>query len=491
MLLTRSLESLAAISLVSGVMADSVGSSGHQGAAGACALLHQKVPHIVHFPGTLEYLTNIDHYEEVATQDSACGVTPKTVEDVQTIIRTVGRDDVRSPFAIKSGGHALNPGFSSTLGVQISLQNFLDFEYDSKAQTVRLGSAWTWDAVYEKLQPENVTVVGARISGVGMGALFGGGFSWYTNQHGLAVDNVIAFDLVLPNGTYVNVKQNSHPDLYFGLRGGLNNFGIVTGATLRTWPSGRIWGGNIEYSIYHKDQVIKAVEEFSMNNKDEKAQLEATYTVTSKRAFWQVLFFYDAPVASPIPFRRFLSIPSTKDTTKITTHSQLVKDSKFPPVIGSYFHTVPIIHYTARILDVVEKTINASYARSLADERSAGVFYWIAEPFFNHYSHISYPSAFPHSTSNPTTPSCFWFNYTSPRDVEYFRQLIKDAGTELQKAVVQEGQGHWDDVKYPNYAVKGTAVEEVYGKSLDRMRALKARIDRKDVMGLQGEGFLI
>lgn len=52
MLLTRSLESLAAISLVSGVMADSVGSSGHQGAAGACALLQQKVPHIVHFPGS-------------------------------------------------------------------------------------------------------------------------------------------------------------------------------------------------------------------------------------------------------------------------------------------------------------------------------------------------------------------------------------------------------------------------------------------------------
>lgn len=89
----------------------------------------------------------------------------------------------------------------------------------------------------------SVPLLGHRLiyHGAGMGALFGGGFSWYTNQHGLAVDNVIAFDLVLPNGTYVNVKQNSHPDLYFGLRGGLNNFGIVTGATLRTWPSGRIW----------------------------------------------------------------------------------------------------------------------------------------------------------------------------------------------------------------------------------------------------------
>lgn len=74
-----------------------------------------------------------------------------------------------------------------------------------------------------------------------MGVLYGGGFSWYTNQHGLAVDNVITFDLVLPNGTYVNVTEKSQPDLYFGLRGGLNNFGIVTGVTLKTWPSGGVW----------------------------------------------------------------------------------------------------------------------------------------------------------------------------------------------------------------------------------------------------------
>jgi hypothetical protein len=69
--------------------------------------------------------------------------------------------------------------------------------------------------------------------------------------------------------------------------------------------------------------------------------------------------------------------------------------------------------------------------------------------------------------------------------------LIQDAGREVQKIAVQEGQGHWSDVKYPNYAVKGTAIEEVYGRSLGRMRSLKARIDRKNVMGLQGVGFLI
>jgi hypothetical protein len=61
----------------------------------------------------------------------------------------------------------------------------------------------------------------------------------------------------------------------------------------------------------------------------------------------------------------------------------------------------------------------------------------------------------------------------------------------VQKVVVEEGQGRWDDVKYSNYAVKGTTVEEVFGESLEKMRDIKAMVDEKDVMGLQMEGFLI
>jgi hypothetical protein len=160
-------------------------------------------------------------------------------------------------------------------------------------------------------------------------------------------------------------------------------------------------------------------------------------------------------------------------------------------VVGSYLHTVPVLQYTTPILKSVETAVNASFAKALADKRSAATFYWFAEPFYNQNTHSTFPSAFPHSASNPTTPSCFWFNYTSTADVDYFRELIKDAGTEVQKVVVEEGQGRWDDAKYSNYAVKGTTVEEVFGESLGRMRDLKAKVDQKDIMGLQMEGFLI
>ena len=81
----------------------------------------------------------------------------------------------RTPFAVKSGGHAINRGFSSTRGVQISLARFNTFKVNTEAQTVELGPSLTWDDVYERLDPHGVTVIGGRIPGVGVGGLILGG----------------------------------------------------------------------------------------------------------------------------------------------------------------------------------------------------------------------------------------------------------------------------------------------------------------------------
>jgi FAD/FMN-containing dehydrogenase len=67
------------------------------------------------------------------------------------------------------------------------------------------------------------------------------GYSFLTNQYGLAIDNVVEFELVLPTGVVVHVSEKAHPDLFFGLRGGFNNLGVVTRFTVKTYPSSQIW----------------------------------------------------------------------------------------------------------------------------------------------------------------------------------------------------------------------------------------------------------
>jgi FAD/FMN-containing dehydrogenase len=142
-----------------------------------------------------------------------------------------------SLMKIKSGGHTTNPGFSSTSGVQIAMYSFSDVVYDADANTVTVGTGLTFDDVYTALEKYGVTVVGAKATGLGVGGVtLGGGmvsingfrdfiklihllgYSFLANQYGLAVDNVVAYELVLPNGTVTNITSSTNSDLFFGLR---------------------------------------------------------------------------------------------------------------------------------------------------------------------------------------------------------------------------------------------------------------------------------
>ncbi len=82
-------------------------------------------------------------------------------------------DDI---LQVKGGGHATNPGFSDTPGVQIAMYRFSQVEYDAVAQTVAIGTGLIWDDVYAALDPLGVNVVGGRVAGVGVaGFALGGG----------------------------------------------------------------------------------------------------------------------------------------------------------------------------------------------------------------------------------------------------------------------------------------------------------------------------
>lgn len=79
--------------------------------------------------------------------------------------------------------------------------------------------------MYKALEPYSITVAGGRIYGVGVaGFSLGGGYSWISNSVGLAIDNIVSYELVLPSGQIVTVTATSYPDLFFGLKGGMNNF---------------------------------------------------------------------------------------------------------------------------------------------------------------------------------------------------------------------------------------------------------------------------
>ncbi|KAH9955285.1 hypothetical protein BGW80DRAFT_368239 [Lactifluus volemus] len=123
---------------------------------------------------------------------SACSVEPGSAADIGAILRILG--STSTPFAVKGGGHALNHGFSSICGVQISMTHLDDIQIHN---TVDVGAGLTWDQIYATLIPLGLTVVGGRISTVGVAGLtLGGGYSFLSSRYGLTVDNMAGFELV-------------------------------------------------------------------------------------------------------------------------------------------------------------------------------------------------------------------------------------------------------------------------------------------------------
>ncbi|ESK82232.1 putative fad dependent oxidoreductase [Moniliophthora roreri MCA 2997] len=157
------------------------------------------------FPGFDKYPEDNEHYYESSSEASTCTVQLESAADVGIIIlqlylqlQTVASGSTQSSFGIKR--------------VQISLSRFNDVVHDTASSTIKIGAGLTCDQVYALLESFGVKVLGGRVPGVGVGGvLLGGGFSYFTDQYGLGVDNIISHDLVPPDGTFVHGLGVSTP----------------------------------------------------------------------------------------------------------------------------------------------------------------------------------------------------------------------------------------------------------------------------------------
>ncbi|KAG2067129.1 FAD-binding domain-containing protein, partial [Suillus decipiens] len=151
----------------------------------------------VYYYGSPQFEQDTENWSFTNSQNSTCSFEPANAEDVGIALQILVKD--QTPFAVKGGGHSPNPGFSSTLGVQIAMRLFSEVVYDENAQTVTFGMGLVWEDVYSALLQYNVTVVGGRSFGVGVGGfVLGGGYSFVSNEYGLSVDNIVSLELVLP-----------------------------------------------------------------------------------------------------------------------------------------------------------------------------------------------------------------------------------------------------------------------------------------------------
>ena len=347
-----------------------------------CKVVDAGLPGRVSYPGTTGYNASQTVYYTSYERDlkPGCVFRPQSASEVSSFIKLVRSRD--GDFAVRSGGHMLWEGAANTDGgITVDMRSLNSFSMSQDTKSIRIGGGTIFSELYPKLTPYNVTVSGARLPGIAAGGYLSGGkykpstrdptqrltvivggVGFFARSHGWSCDHVSGFEVVLSSGKIVEATAATNSDLWLALRGGSNNFGIITRFDIETIPMGTMWGGQVAFKYTQEalDAQAKAFSEYiSPQNTDLKggslctllANLPRTRCIANCRYTLAMMamihvfqnpnktyslanaLFHTGGIANPPVFAKFLATPGQV--------ANQVASGSLADIVGAFGKTLP------------------------------------------------------------------------------------------------------------------------------------------------------
>ena len=200
-------------------------------------------------------------YNFMIDRRPAAVVLCSTAADVAAVVRYAARTGTE--LAVRGGAHSV-PGFGTADGAIVAdLSGLSSVTVDAENRTARAGGGVTWGGFNEATAAHGLATTGGVISTTGIGGLtLGGGIGYLSRGYGLSCDNLISAQVVTADGQTVTASERDHPDLFWALRGGGGNFGVVTEFTFRLHPVAEIYGGPMFFELSDGPAILSYFDEF-------------------------------------------------------------------------------------------------------------------------------------------------------------------------------------------------------------------------------------
>ncbi|MGY4771152.1 FAD-binding oxidoreductase [Kribbella sp. CWNU-51] len=285
-------------------------------------------------PGDAEYAAASGSV--LASGTPAYVLRPGSVADVQAAVRFAA--DTGLELSVRGGGHAFAGFGTNDDGVVIDLGRLATVEViDKDRHLVRIGGGATWGQVTAALAPHSLAISSGDTRSVGVGGLtLSGGLGWKVRKYGLALDNVVAAEVVTADGDVVRANAEENPELFWAIRGGGGNFGIVTAFEFAAHLTTDVFHGKIAFPAAEAGDVLQGWADYLRTAPEELTSIVnfANPFLGGPNAPVEVVVAFDSDDADRAaealaPIRRLGTVIA--DDVVLKPYADVLEDGAVPP----------------------------------------------------------------------------------------------------------------------------------------------------------------
>lgn len=410
-------------------------------------------------------------------------VQAATPEDVAPAVRFAREHDLL--LAVRGGGHNIAGNGTVEGGMILDLGRLRDVDVDDRTRSVTVQAGATLAEVDAASVRRGLAVPIGVVSATGIAGLtLGGGVGWMTRAYGLTIDSLRSAEVVTATGDHVHTSETSHPDLFWGLRGGGGNFGVVTSFTFQAYPiPAKVLTGNLVYEPDHWRHALIAYAEWARDLPDEMTSI---LTFLTPPADWgigtgprMIVGFAwatsDTRRGHEVIDRLRAAAPADIDAVEPVawTAWQSAVDDTFPVGSRGYWKNVSFDELDDPVIDVI---------LAHAAEQT-----WVGTGFDIHHFGGAFGRMPEESTAFPNRSAQFWLNiygfWTDPDDDRHHREFVRSLAADMEQFAAGG--------RYVNFqgddpgASPIDAARDAYGPAkLRRLAEIKARWDPSNVFRL-------